>query len=235
MKYRGFLLLFLFWGRAEAAPYDIYVLSLTWAPAFCELDRRDKEQCQDLNQTTYAALHLTVHGLWPSYPGRRWGPQNCPSTACADRRACQLASLPDELEADLRKYMPGVEDGLHAHEWDKHGTCSGLDYVEYFQATVALAKQFESGPFAEFLREQRGQRVEFPRLRKAFRTQFGRDDAFQVTCVRRGKDFYLQEIRTCWVRKDNNHPGLMTACFKHRVKSLRGCGGGKAIIIDAVE
>jgi ribonuclease I len=236
MTYRILLLflIVLIAGRAEAASYDIYVLSLSWAPAFCELDRHDKEQCQDLDDRDYAAHHLTVHGLWPNYLGRNWGPQNCSTNACTDRRACQLESLPDELETDLRKYMPGVEDGLHAHEWNRHGTCSGLDYAGYFQATVNLARQFESGPFAEFLRERLGKRVEFSDLRKAFRIQFGRDDALQVTCARQRSDYYLQEIRTCWTRGGNNQPGKLTACTERRPRSFFGCGNGKSIVIDAV-
>jgi ribonuclease T2 len=227
-------LLILVGGEAEAASYDIYVLSLTWAPAFCELERHDKEQCQDLDDRDYAAHHLTVHGLWPNYLGRNRGPQYCPSNACSDRPVCTLEALPDDLEADLKKYMPGVEDGLHTHEWQRHGACSGLDYAGYFQSTVDLAKQFESGLFAGFLQEYLGKRVDTSRLRKAFRDQFGRDDALQITCARQGGDYYLEEVRTCWTRGGDNRPGQLTACFEKRPKHYLGCGNGRSIVIDGV-
>lgn len=47
-------------------------------------------------------------------------------------------------------YWPNVQEAIGSanytsfweHEWTKHGTCSGLTQVDYFQQAIALIKQF---------------------------------------------------------------------------------------------
>jgi ribonuclease T2 len=106
--------------------FDFYLLSLSWAPAFCALEgdrsaaRRRQKECRN------RAYGFVVHGLWPQY--NRGFPEACQVPPPRLDRAIVAAML------DL---MP--EPRLVYNEWDRHGTCSGLSARDYF-ATVRKAR-----------------------------------------------------------------------------------------------
>ena len=52
-----------------------------------------------------------------------------------------LSGYPGDVESQLRRYMPGVADGLDRYEWSKHGVFSRLSPAAYFGVMVALARQ----------------------------------------------------------------------------------------------
>ncbi len=127
------LVLFLFAVALGAAPaqdrqqdrnqhqpgrFDFYVLALSWSPSFCatteERGRNGGEQC------TGRPYSFVVHGLWPQY--ERGFPQNCQVPA---------PRLNRELMTSMLDLMPAPR--LVYHEWDRHGTCSGLDANAYFE------------------------------------------------------------------------------------------------------
>jgi len=94
--------------------FDYYLLNLSWSPEFCST-HPDKPEC---------AQHLAfvLHGLWPQYTGGSY-PENC-SNAPGPQNPAQYADIyPDQ--------------GLLRHEWQTHGTCSGLAPDAFFQ----LARQ----------------------------------------------------------------------------------------------
>lgn len=105
-----------------AGRFDFYVLSLSWSPSFCESAgaRAPKMQC---GARPYS---FVVHGLWPQY--ERGFPESCQVPAPRLNRGIVSSML------DL---MPAP--GLVYHEWDKHGTCSGLSARAYFE-TVRKAR-----------------------------------------------------------------------------------------------
>lgn len=94
----------------EPGKFDYYVLALSWSPEFC-YKHSEKSECRD-------HYGFIVHGLWPQFA--HGYPENC-SSAGAD------ASLPD-----MSNVMP--DPGLVRHEWQTHGTCSGLDPDAYFRS-----------------------------------------------------------------------------------------------------
>ncbi len=114
--------------RRQNAPgqFDFYVLSLSWSPSYCEASaerggRRNADvQCEG------RPFAFVVHGLWPQYD--RGFPEYCKVPAPRLNRAIVGAML------DL---MPSPR--LVYHEWDKHGTCSGLSPNAYFE-TVRKAR-----------------------------------------------------------------------------------------------
>jgi ribonuclease T2 len=116
--------------------FDFYILALSIAPSFCDLTgyRKHKAQCEHPSDADYRATPLTVHGLWPNR--RNTSASNQPH-ACSTEK---LPSFADDLAENLRRYMPGVADGLPQYEWSKHGVCSGLTPDAYFREIVALAK-----------------------------------------------------------------------------------------------
>lgn len=112
-------------GRADEAPptsaggFDYYVLSLSWSPAFCAADgARSPDQCGPGRHYGFV-----VHGLWPQ--NERGYPASCPDAA----------PLPAGLDAKMLDLMPSL--GLVRHEWQKHGSCSGLAPDRYFSRVRA--------------------------------------------------------------------------------------------------
>jgi ribonuclease T2 len=104
--------------RNPPGQFDFSVLSLSWSPSFCreseERGRNGGEQC-----STARPYSFVVHGLWPQY--ERGFP-----------RDCQVPSprLNHELMTSMLDLMPAPR--LIYHEWDQHGTCSGLEPKAYF-------------------------------------------------------------------------------------------------------
>jgi ribonuclease T2 len=107
---------------AEDRPgaFDFYVLSLSWSPSFCltEAGRDEPLQCRSERRHGFI-----VHGLWPQYEAG-W-PEFCPTD--------QPPEVPASLAESLFDIMPSP--GLIAHQWRKHGSCSGLDQGGYFAKT----------------------------------------------------------------------------------------------------
>jgi ribonuclease T2 len=95
--------------------FDYYLLNLSWSPEFC-YSHPDAAEC---------ASHSTfvLHGLWP---------QNNDGTHPEN---CSNAPGPADPSA-FRDIYP--EAGLLEHEWQTHGTCSGLNADAFF-ATARTA------------------------------------------------------------------------------------------------
>lgn len=104
-----------------AAPFDYYVLSLSWAPAFCaepgEASRNPKECASG------RGVGFVVHGLWPEAEAGR-GPEFCATAK----------PVPKPVVDYVLRDMPAVS--LIQHEWAAHGVCTGLSPFDYFSAIV---------------------------------------------------------------------------------------------------
>jgi ribonuclease T2 len=119
--------------RGEPGRFDFYLLSLSWSPSFCETASQAArgEQC---GARPYA---FVVHGLWPQY--ERGFPKDCQVPA---------PRLDQRIVDEMLDLMPARR--LVYHEWDAHGTCSGLGQRAYFDAVrkaragVKIPPQFES-------------------------------------------------------------------------------------------
>lgn len=97
-----------------AGDFDFYVLALSWSPGYCATDDNpDPAQC-DVDHG------FLVHGLWPEYE-HGW-PEYCASDL--------PATLSPSLVAAMADVMPNAD--LVAHQWRRHGLCSGLDAGAYF-------------------------------------------------------------------------------------------------------
>ena len=116
----------------EPGNFDYYVLALSWSPSFCEtaVGSASQQQC---GRRSYA---FVVHGLWPQYD------KGFPE-------ACQVPAprLDRRIVNSMLDLMPAP--ALIFHEWDAHGTCSGLGPQEYFD-TVRKARAMVTVP-SEYL------------------------------------------------------------------------------------
>jgi ribonuclease T2 len=100
-------------GRPEEqgtpGQFDFYLFNLSWSPEFCAT-HSDSPECG-------RKLGFVVHGLWPQDTSGDY-PQHCSN-----------APGPTNPQADT-DIMPTAS--LVEHEWETHGTCSGLNPDEYF-------------------------------------------------------------------------------------------------------
>jgi ribonuclease T2 len=94
--------------------FDYYLLALSWSPSYCIVHPADRNQCQG------RGFGFVLHGLWPQFNDGGY-PQQCATNIDVDRAAEDLG----------RTLYPSPQ--LMRHEWERHGTCSGLDPLGYFR------------------------------------------------------------------------------------------------------
>ena len=121
------------------APFDFYVMTLSWSPGFCDLGGEDKspDQC-----ATGAGNGFVVHGLWPD---ESYGPNPEECNPDQDASAADLATA--------RGLYP--TEGLARYEYRKHGTCTGLSAEDYFAAVRYVRDQLKIPPMLQGPREWR--------------------------------------------------------------------------------
>ena len=98
----------------QGSGFDFYVLALSWSPAYCAREGRDADprQCQSSKP-----FGFIVHGLWPQY--ERGSPDYC------DGKKPTRSEIDSVLDLT-------PSPGLLRHEWEKHGSCSGLSVRDYY-------------------------------------------------------------------------------------------------------
>jgi ribonuclease T2 len=166
-------------AAAWAAPFDFYVLSLTWSPSYCEAEGGPRGDAQCESGRRFGFL---VHGLWPQH--ERGFPEDCP-TDVAPREA-DVRALADLMPAR----------GLVRHEWRRHGACSGLTPADYLK-TIRAARQAIRIP-AAFQRLDKYVMVSPADVEAAFLAANPglRPSGIAVTCDGRR----LREVRICLTR-----------------------------------
>ncbi len=107
-------------SAGRTAPFDFYVLSLSWSPDYCASSGTDDPQQCSLGKR----LGFVLHGLWPQY--NRGYPSDC-----------STVRLPPDLKTQFAGLYPSTK--LYDHEWEKHGTCSGLAPEQF----LALSKRLK--------------------------------------------------------------------------------------------
>ena len=164
----------------EPGNFDYYVLALSWSPSFCETAIGSARQ-QQCGSRPYS---FVVHGLWPQY--EKGFPESCQVPAPRlDRR----------IVNNMLDLMPAR--ALIFHEWDAHGTCSGLGPQDYFD-TVRKARAMVTIP-SEYLNPQAPLTVT-PRevIDNFVKTNEGLSPAnLQINCDRTR----LREVRICLSRE----------------------------------
>lgn len=123
-------------GCAVAEPTDnqdfsYYALVLSWSPDFCATNKKaaNTPQCEIGRKYGFV-----LHGVWPQHE------QGYPES-CTDEK------IPNELRNKCDIFPTA---GLCDHEWEKHGTCSGLGVAGYLnfaaqlKSSIVIPKQFKS-------------------------------------------------------------------------------------------
>jgi ribonuclease T2 len=158
--------------------FDYYLLTLSWSPSYCLTHQQDRAQCGG------KGYGFVLHGLWPQYDAGSW-----PEFCVAD------SPLPPEAVQMGRTLYPSPK--LMEHEWQRHGTCSGMDATGYLKtADQALAKvqvphEFEAPRQSQSLSAEQIM-ASFRRSNPSISTE-----GITVACSR-GE---LSEVRVCLTRE----------------------------------
>jgi ribonuclease T2 len=83
---------------------------------------------------------MTLHGLWPDYGDGSY-PTLCSKEAFDYNKVVAAVGLDD-----LEERWPNVQqaessasyDNFWVHEWTKHGTCTGLSQIDYFETGLKI-------------------------------------------------------------------------------------------------
>jgi ribonuclease T2 len=158
----------------ESGDFDFYVLALSWSPTFCIKNKKRAMNDEQCSGTKYNGF--VVHGLWPQY--EHGYPKSC------DNQYGQVSAGTISQMLDI---MPSSR--LIRGEWEKHGTCSGLDVNGYFKALRASYNKVKIPNLANFDNQSVAQ------IEQAFiKANYGmKNDGIAV--IR--NDNMLAEVRVC--------------------------------------
>jgi ribonuclease T2 len=158
--------------------FDFYVLALSWSPTYCQdasAAKRDVVQCAGPRPFAFV-----VHGLWPQF--ERGFPRSC--------RSAQQRPSRSDIRAML-DVMPS--ERLVQHEWETHGTCSGLSARDYLKV-VRTASQAVAIP-ADFGSATQWRRVSAGDVEAAFVSSNPNMTEAGIGVAKRGN--LLSEVRIC--------------------------------------
>jgi ribonuclease T2 len=166
--------------QSEPGKFDYYVLALSWSPSYCEASAERAAGRAPDQQCGGRPFAFVVHGLWPQY--ERGFPSYCQVPA---------PRLDRQIVGGVLDLMPSPR--LVFHEWDRHGTCSGLTPHAFFE-TVRKARAVVKIP-EDYLALAQPRTVTVAEVTDAFikaNPNLSRDD-FAVVCDKKR----LSEVRVC--------------------------------------
>lgn len=178
----------------QSGEFDYYLLSLSWAPTYCLTHSDDGSECSG------KGYGFVLHGLWPQYDSGGY-PARCETDF----------ELSLQAAATGRTIYPS--ERLMTHEWQEHGTCSGLSALDYFKAadrataTVKIPAELEA--------PRSDESYTAPQIIELFQRANPQlpDGALTVACSRA----QMSEIRICLTKDLNVRScgrGVRTNCPK---------------------
>lgn len=190
----------------EVIDFDMYLLSLSWTPSFC-CNKKKAKQCDQ--QGLRGTSKLTLHGLWPTYKSPRNGksfPSFCsPSTPESGKR----------------------HKSLETHEWNKHGTCTGLDPHAYLVETSLQANSKPKKFLEEILLLHMGTFLSLSTLQSAL--------PLHSLLVSASPLCQLKELTICLSRTEDGRVDNIIPCPAHIRDSSRNSASGygcRSVIVD---
>ena len=182
-----------------AGKFDYYVLALSWSPDYCAAKGSgDPQQCGNGKQ-----LGFVLHGLWPQYD--RGYPQSCTTEA---------------FDPQIQQQFPDLypSSKLFTHEWEKHGTCSGLSQLQYHQLAKTLKDSVKIPD--RYVRPAQPVRVTLAQFKQNFvKANPGfTEQSVAPSCSGSGR--FLQETLVC--HSKDGQPGVCSEEVLRR--SQKSCG-----------
>ena len=177
--------------------FDYYALVLSWSPSFCLSGNGSHEGDPQCSITRPYAFVL--HGLWPQYD-KGW-PESCDTGGDA--------RLPPAMVQSMLDIMPSEK--LVGHEYEKHGTCSGLDAQGYLGLARKLYTSINVPP--KYVNLTSPLQVPLADLRRdliAANPQLTPDE-IAVNCDKNGR---LVEVHFCFTKD-----GKPKACGRNEIQA----------------
>ena len=184
-------------GKGYAGEFDYYAMALSWSPEHCAIKPGDREQCA-------RKLGFVLHGLWPQY--QRGYPASCTR---------------ERLDADMEQQFAGLYPSrfLYRHEWEKHGTCSGLSQEAFHQLASDLRQKVKI-PAAYQSPEEPLRKNSFQlKADLASANEWLAPDNITVACADGGR--FLREVYIC-VNKEGTD--AVTCSAEMQKRERRSCG-----------
>lgn len=110
-------------SASETRPFDFYLLNLSWSPEYCHMNPGSAECAEHPG--------FVIHGLWPQNNDGSY-PRNCPAAPGPTSDALWRGLFPT--------------GALAQHEWESHGTCTGLSVGAYFDLIRRAREQVRIPP-----------------------------------------------------------------------------------------
>jgi ribonuclease T2 len=177
-------------GDGEPGRFDYYAVALSWSPAFCAT-HDDPNQCARGRQNGFV-----LHGLWPQY--EKGYPQEC-----------STERLPPQTREKYAALYPSPK--MIGHEWQKHGTCSGLNPSAYFELSARLSGQLAiPAPYQHPVQPVRTSYGEFVQAFRAANPRLA-ENAVLPFCGSGGR--FLSEIHVCYDKR-----GGSTGCGPSEIR-----------------
>ena len=192
-------------AKSKPADFDFYVLNLSWSPDYCATNGRDDTQQCSIGRK----LGFVLHGLWPQY-NQGWP------------EYCTYAKLSTEVKAQFPNLYPNAS--LYDHEWDRHGTCSGLAPASY----MSLAKKLKESILipARYKAPEQPVRVTTAQFKKELVAANPKlsESSLAVYCSGSGR--FLSELYVCFSQE-----GQPQACSKEiHDKAAKSCGNPDLLV-----
>jgi ribonuclease T2 len=180
----------------EPGAFGLYVLAVTWQPAFCETEPQ-KPECRSLTPSRDDASRFALHGLWPSGSYCGVSQRLIDIDTNESSRNLPEIDLSPETRAALDIAMPGTQSYLERHEWLLHGTCSDVPPEQYFSRAIALLDELNASPVRDLFAGSVGQRLTALEIRDAFEMAFGTGAGhrLRIDCVDDGPRSLIAELR----------------------------------------
>jgi ribonuclease T2 len=161
-------------SEAGGGQFDYYLLSLSWAPNYCASHPSDhSSECRIGSHNAFV-----LHGLWPQ------ASSGSPPLSCSNGSPVASATVDHMLN-----FMPSRS--LIQHEWQKHGTCTGLSAQDYFAQAEQAYTHVQVPQQYRTLNQQR--RLNVPDLEKTFaEANHAPVEAFRISC--HGGDLVSLEV-----------------------------------------
>ena len=164
-------------GLSSSAKFDYYMLAMDWMPQRCK-GRSGSGECKEIQG-------FTLHGLWPQFE-KLHGTTDYPEQ-------CSGVELPAKIQQDFAELYPSQK--LMIHEWEKHGTCSGLSPEAYLALARSIFESVQvpenySAAGKEKTVSSENFKLEFSSVNSDMTT-----DSIAVNCADAGR--YLQTVYIC--------------------------------------
>ncbi|CAL8467296.1 g6833 [Coccomyxa elongata] len=211
-------------GVPETAPppgdFAFYFLVRQWPDEFCY----KQQGCSTIPDP---AAGFTLHGLWPNLDNacQKDYPEHCSYRDGFD--AFDVSTINQATLTSMEQNWPSyttANECFWEHEWDCHGSCSGLAQQDYFQGVLDLHSKYDiSAALSAANIEPSNQPVSTRDFEQALRDSFGVTP--YLYCEHSSGQDYINEVFMCFT-KDLRAVDCEQVCTVHpcEPRSSQDCG-----------